>query len=89
MCRTGVPGAPGALPGLGTFGKGQVISLSPSGLNGRILSYKYHCRSAGSPLGGTTEGSSLESGDQRGVDFIRSIICSSVSACSLTNTTPG
>lgn len=40
----GQAGVPGALPGLGT--SDQVVSLSLSGKNGRMLSYRYHCLSA-------------------------------------------
>ena len=79
-CCVGGAGVPGRLPpGLGTSGKGQVISLSPSGQKGRILSWRYHCRSAERPLGDTIEGNSFGSGDQRGVVFIGSISISSVS----------
>ena len=80
---------PGSLPGLGAWGKGQVIFLSLSGQNGWILSYWYHCLSPERPLGGTTDGSSFGSGDQGGVDLIRSVFSSSVSSCSVMNTAPG
>ena len=80
-------GVPGALPGLGTSGKRQVVSLSLSGQNGRMLSYRYHRLSAERPFGVTIKGKSFRSGDHRG-DFIRSNFSSSVSACSWTNTAP-
>ena len=63
--RTGVPGV---LTGVGTLGNGQVVSLSPSGQKGRILSYMYHCLSADRPLGGTIDGNSFGSGNHE-LDF--------------------
>ena len=51
-------GVPGLLDSLGTVGSGQVTSLSLSGQNGLICSYKYHCRSAERPLEVRTAGSS-------------------------------
>ena len=46
------------LPTLGTCGRGQVTSLSPSGQNGLMELYKYHCRSDEKCFGGTIAGRS-------------------------------
>ena len=42
----GCGGVPGVLPGLGTLGNGQVVSLSPWGQKGQILSYMYQQKMA-------------------------------------------
>ena len=81
----GRAGVPGVLElGLGTSEKGQVMSASPSAQNCRILSYKYHLRSADRPFGGTMSGSSLASGVHGEEDLLRSIL-----RCSRTYTTRG
>ena len=66
-----------------TRGRGQVRSLSLSGQNSRMQSYRYHCLSGDRPFGGTTVGRTFGSGHQV-ADFNKIIFCSSVSACSLT-----
>ena len=83
--RTGVPSL--LAQSLGIEGKGQVVSLSASGQNGRMESCKYHCRSGVSPCGGMTVGSSSVSGVQG--SFSRLNLTSVESLCSFANTTPG
>ena len=75
-------GVPRVLLGFGQVGKGQVISLTLSGQNGLMWSYRYHCRSADRPLGETTDGSSSLSGTHGVEDLFKSILTSAVSACS-------
>ena len=76
------------LDGLGTLGRGQVRSLSATGQNSRIFSYRYHCRCADRPAGVMTEGSSLGSSNEA-PSFSR-LCCSSMvsSVLSFVYTTP-
>ena len=50
--------------GLAIASNGHMVSLSSSGQNGLMDSYKYHCCLALSPRGGMSEGSSSPSGVQ-------------------------
>ncbi len=73
-------------PGFGTDGCGQTVSLSGSGQNGLILSYRYHWRSAFNPRGGTTAGKSSSAAQGA---FRSSNSTSADSLLSLTKTDPG
>ena len=66
---------------------GQTESMSSAGQNGRIWSYRYHCRSALSPRGGITAGRSLTCGVHDA--FSNSCFTSVESHCSLVKTHPG
>ena len=68
----------------GTESSGQVVSLSSSGQNGRMESYKYHCRSGVSPGGRMTVGNSSASGVQGSFSILNAT--SAESLRSFTNT---
>ena len=76
-------------PGLGQSGRGHTCtaSLSSSGQNGLICSYRYHWRASLNPLGEITVDRSSLSGDHG--SRRRSILTSFVSLRSWTNTDPG
>ena len=80
----------GVAPGLGTKGIGHVMSLAMFvEQNGRISSYKYHCRFASRPFGWIAVGL-FALRDEALTPFLKMLISFSVElAYSLTVTIPG
>ena len=71
-----------------SVGLGHTRSLQWSGQNSRILSYRYHWRSSGSPGGTTSSGSSTDDGVHDG-SFLKIMVVSVPSTSFDTLTFPG